>query len=57
MRSSGLGVVAVIGLLVGISAASWIGAIEPRGGKDVFAGLKVGQKMSVWVPGDYRSVK
>jgi hypothetical protein len=47
MRCSVLVVVAVIGLLVGIGATSWTGAIEPLGGKGVFGGLKVGQAVAL----------
>jgi hypothetical protein len=37
----------VIGLLVGLSATSWTGAIEPQGGEGVFAGLKIEQAVAL----------
>jgi hypothetical protein len=47
MRRLVLGVVVVLGLMVGISTTSWTRGIEPQGGKGVFAGLKVGQPVTL----------
>jgi hypothetical protein len=47
MRRLWMVVVAVIGLLIVITTTSWTGAIEPQSGKGVFAGLKVGQPVTL----------
>jgi hypothetical protein len=47
MRRSWMVIAAVLGLVVVITTTSWTGAIEPQSGKGVFAGLKVGQPVTL----------
>ena len=42
MRQSKMVIVAMLGLVVGITTTSWTRGVEPQSGKGVFAGLKVG---------------
>ena len=47
MRRSWMGIAAVLGLVNRITTTSWTGSIEPQSGKGVFAGLKVGQPVTL----------
>ena len=47
MRRSWMGIAAVLGLVIGITTTSWTRGIEPQSGKRLFAGLKVGQPVTL----------
>ena len=47
MRRQAVGGAAVLGFVIGITSTSWTGTIEPQIGKGVFAGLKVGQPVTL----------
>ena len=42
-----MGIAAVLGLVIGITTTSWTGSIEQQSGKRLFAGLKVGQPVTL----------
>ena len=47
MRRLWMGIAAVLELVIGNTTTSWTGSIEPQSGKGVFAGLKVGQPVTL----------
>jgi hypothetical protein len=47
MRRLVLGSVVMLGLVIGMASTTWTRGIEPQGGRGVFAGLKVGQPVTL----------
>jgi len=47
MRRSWMILASLFGLLIGMTWTTWTGSIEPQSGKGVFAGLKVGQPVTL----------
>ena len=47
MRRSWMILASLFGLLIGMTWTTWTRGIEPQSGKGVFAGLKVGQPVTL----------